>query len=200
MGNVRAKAETKKMAYIDIGKAKKFEVTQIESSSPFITAEEIPTGDPTKGRDSVRIEITVAPGMPTGLLSAKLVVHFKDDLRPRANFFLYGIVVDDIEVSPLVVQFTVGNPGGDNADLAKTLSITNYVEDSPLEITGVEVPENLIETSIETITDGKQFAITVSPTEKMLALTSDFEGKIKIKTNNPEYEILEVPFRVKTGQ
>jgi len=195
MGNVRANAETKKMAYIDIGKAKKFEVTKVESSSPFITASEILTGDPTMGRDSIDIELTVAPGIPTGLLSEKVVIHFKDDLRPRANFFLYGIVVEDIEVSPLVLQFNVGNP-----DLSKTLTITNYIEDFPLEITGVDAPGNLMKTSVKALEAGRKFEITVTPTEELLSLASDQEGSIKIKTNNPQNEVVEVPFRVKIRQ
>lgn len=199
MGNVRRNGRTTKTAHIDIGKAKKYEVTKVESSTPFITARELPGSDPTKGRDSIHIEVTAAPGMETGLLSEKVIIHFKDDLRPRANFFLYGIVVDDIEVSPLVLQFTVDNPGSENPDMTGTLKITNYIEDFPLEIDGVEGPEDLMQTSVKTLEAGRTFEITATATEKMLSLTSDQQGNIKIKTNNPEFEILEVPFRIKVG-
>ena len=196
MGNVRKNAETKKKTFIDIGKAKKYEVTRVESSSPFVTAREIVSETTSKGPDSVGIEITIAPGIPAGLLSEKIVVHFKEDLRPRAKFFLYGIVVDDIEISPLVLQFTVGHTDTGQSIPGKLLTITNYMDDFPLEITGIDVPGGIMKTSVKILEPGRKFEITAEATENMFSPGVDSRGNIRIKTNNSQYEVLEVPFRV----
>ena len=101
LGNVLRNRQTIHDVAIDINRSKSIKVSEITSSSEFISARVVEPADTTKPPDSIHIAIAVGPCLESGLLSEKVVVNFKDSLRARVDYYLYGIIVAAIEVPPL---------------------------------------------------------------------------------------------------
>jgi hypothetical protein len=196
LDNVRGNSQTIKDVYIKVKRSLNIEVADIQSSSEFITAREVKPADSTAKIDSIQIEITLGPGLVGGLLSESVVISFKDDRRPKANFFLYGIIVDDIEVSPLRVTYVVSGSTLDIPNMTRKLTVTNYIEDRPLEIVDLTTPGNYLDMTIKTLIEGQKYEISAVANEKVLAVDSTLENKIHISTNNPEKRIIKIPFTV----
>jgi hypothetical protein len=171
-------------------------VEKIVSSSEFIAAREVKPDDSTAQEDSVHFEIIIGPGIKSGLLSEQVVISFKDDVRAPAKIFVYGIVVDDIEVSPLKLTYVVTGDSLQREHMSRKLTVTNYDEDHPLEIIDVTTPGDFLDMTVKTLEDGRQMEITAVATEKVLGIRDELDNKIHIITNNPDMRIVKVPYTV----
>lgn len=196
LGNVRRNAQFVKDVYIPVDKMVRYEVTQVESSSPLITAREIVPEDSTAKPDSLHFQIVIDPGLDIGLMSEKVVIHFKDDIRARANYFLYGIVVDDIEVAPLRLSYVVSGTEIDIPNSTRKLILTNYYKELPLEIIDIQTPGGNLDFTVKEVKKGEEYQIMAAANDKMLAVDSTLDSRIVITTNNPDMRQIKIPFQV----
>jgi hypothetical protein len=196
MGDIRRNGRSIEFGYINVHKGQKYEVSNITSSSEFISAREGLPADSTEKPDKIGVEITIGPGLDTDLLSESVTVRFKDSIRSNVKFHLYGIVRDDIEITPLRLTYVLADTIPDPRILSRTLKVVNYYDDLPLEIVDAQAVGEYLALSIETIEEGQKFEITATATDKAMAVDSDFAGDIVINTNNPDMRRLKVPFKI----
>ncbi len=196
MDNVRRNAQVIKDVYIPIDKMTTYDVSEIVSSSKFITVKQVFPDDSAAVRDSLHFQILIGPGLDVGLMSETVVIHFEDNKKARANYFLYGIVVDDIEVAPLRLSYVVSGTAIDIPNSTRKLTLTNYLKEMSLEIIDVLTPGKNLDFTITETKKGEEYQIMAVANDKMLAVDSTLESKIIITTNNPEMRQIKVPFRV----
>ncbi len=196
MGNVLSQSRTVKDVYVELEDQKNVVVSDITSSSDFISAEEIRPADTTAPRDSLHFQITIEPGLKPGLLSDDVVVGFKDDVRPRLKLYMYGIIVDEIEVTPLRLNYIVSGEVLDTANQTRKLTVINYVDSLPLEIIDVNTPGKQLDFNVSPVDPGKKYEIMATANDKIMAVDSTLDSRIVITTNNPNMRLIKIPFTV----
>jgi len=194
--NIRSNDQVVKEAHIALGDLDNIEIAEITTSSEFIKARQLPSSDTLQGQKRIKIEITIGPGLKAGLLSESVTVRFKDDIKPKAQLPLYGVVVDDVEVTPLTLTYVITDSINDPAKLLRRLVITNYREDQPLEIGEVRDPGNYLDLFVRPMDAGKKFEVTVKMKEPPPSVDSVLSGEILINTNSQKQPVVKVPYRI----
>lgn len=195
VGSLRTHGQVVKEAYVTTGKHKALRIEDITTSSEFITARHVEPPDTARdGR--FKIEVTIGPGLPPGLLSETVTVSFVNDLRPRAQLYVYGLIVEDVEVTPLTLTYVIPDSAGDSRNLSRTLTVTNHNEQLPLEILDVRTQDDCLDFYITPVKPGQSFIVTATAGDALQSVDSTTRNTIVITTNNPDYGVLEVPFSV----
>jgi hypothetical protein len=198
--NIRKNGRTVKSAFVEVYQGVKYEVSEITTTSELISVRQVTPDDSIKKARQIEFEISVGPGLETGLLSESVSISFKNDARAKAQYFLYGIVVDDIEVTPLRLTYVINSSTIDPKNQTRKLTVVNYQEELPLELIDVSSVGDYLALEVKTVEEGQKFEISAVATEKVLVVDSVLNNDITITTNNPEMRMIKVPYRVKRMQ
>ena len=141
--------------------------------------------------------VTVGPDVVDDLLNGHVTVYLSNYRRPHSRLYIYGLVVNDIEVTPQKLTFIVTDNAFSEQHLTRTMTVTNYHTDLPLEIVGVRDAQGFFEYRIDPGRAENERIVTVSGTEAMLKVDKDMRSEIIISTNNPDQRLVKIPFEVK---
>lgn len=140
--------------------------------------------------------ITLTPELPTGSINETVTVfsnlpgHLKKTLR------LSGVVFGDIEVIPLTISFIISAADTVIHKSVQNITITNHLENNPLEIVDVIDIDNMLEIIQLTVTPGQKYKLEIKPVKEKLKGVKRFDGNLKIVTNNSEYKEFIVNYKL----
>ena len=194
IGDVLSTKGTVQETSLDLGSDVPIEIADITTSSPFITARAIDGTDSTVKATQRKLEITIAPGMPAGLLSEKVTVRFKDDVRPASVLYLYGIIANDVDVTPLALAYVVSDSLKKNP--SRSVRLVNKRQDPPLEVLGATDPGGLLTVTIVESQKGQKYEVVASVGNVELAPGAVLSGNVVITTNHPAQREIKIPYRI----
>lgn len=162
----------------------------------MLTAERGEDPDTLKSNQRIKIDLAIGPGFEPGLLSESITVYYSDD-RPSSQLYLYGIVVEDIQVTPLALVYIMpDSPEDETRSESRTLKVTSNLESPALEIVDVSDPAGLLDYTVTEIEPNKSFEIeaVLKPTD--LADDAAIASNVIITTNHAEQQTIKIPVRV----
>jgi len=179
-----------KSAYLQVKDPAEIEILDIETGSPLISARKVGYGEKEKNKRIYEIEVTIGPGLPVGQFLDTVTVHSNLARKPMTILRLTGIVSGAVEVTPPSLTFMVNTKETSGRSRTKTVYITNYVKDVPLEILEVIDQDDHVEFELDPTEVEEKFKLTVTLTEEDVPEGGNLNGSIKIITNNPNYKEL----------
>lgn len=200
IGDIHKEESVTKTAFIQVKDKEVTKITDIITSSPFITAREVNYTDTIGANEKFKIEIAVSPGLPIGRIRETITVRSNLEQRPETKLGLYGNVIGDVEVKPASLSFAVRDSEDPQLRQTKKLIITNHQKDNPLEILNVYDPDNYLELEVRTKEKGSKFELQVILKGKELLKGNKFGGTIIITTNNPDEKKIVVPYKLYRGK
>jgi len=196
IGDVLASKGLVQVTTLDLGKDTTVQIGEITTSSPLVKARLIEGIDTTISSAQRKLEITIAPGLTAGLLSEKVTVRFKDDVRPASILYLYGIVVNDIEVMPLALAFVVSDSVPRQGNPSRSIRVTNKRQDPPVEVLGANDPGGLFTLTVVEKQRGQQYDVIATLGKVELAPGAVLSGNVVITTNHPGQSEIKIPYRI----
>jgi hypothetical protein len=165
-----------------------FIVSDINNSNPAIKVEK---GDRTDGKPGVLLKVTLTKAMPTGVFDDTVKMTTS---RIPLQVSVFGEVTGDLIVAPPQVSFGIVPHGGEATRMVK-LTNEGGKPIKVLAITSTAVP---VSASAQPIDGSKDYQITV----QLHRGTPDgqIRGQLQIKTDDPEQQVLNVPFYGIVGQ
>jgi len=189
-GKVKMGTEvTKEVIVSDLtGRKDPFNVSEISNSNPAIKVEKSNRPD---GKPGALLKVTLTKAMPVGAFddTVKLTTS-----RIPLQVNVFGQVEGDLSVAPAQVSFGIV-PHGQEAVRMVKLTVQGAKPIKVLGITSTAVP---VSASAEPIDGSKDYKITV----QLHRGTPDGQvrGQLEIKTDDPEQQVLNVPFYGIVGQ
>jgi hypothetical protein len=189
-GNVKQGTEvTKEVVISDLtGRKDPFTVTDVNNSNPAIKVEKTARTD---GKPGVTLKITVTKTMPAGAFddTVKMITS-----RIPLQVNVFGEVTGDLTVAPAQVSFGIVPHG---AEATRMVKLTNEGS-KPIKVLGITSTAIPVTASAEPIDGSKDYRITV----QLHRGTPDGQvrGQLQIKTDDPEQQVLNVPFYGIVGQ
>jgi hypothetical protein len=196
-GNIRRRGQATKDAYVSLRGFRDVGIDSISTTSSYIQAEEVPCTDSIKCHNKLKVAVTVGPDIDDDLLNGHVTVYLSNYRRPNSRLYIYGLVVDDIEVTPQKLTFIVTDGEFADQHLRRTINVTNYHTDLPLEIVDVTDAQGFFECRIDPGRTKNERLVTVMGTDKMMTVDKDMRSEIIISTNNPDQRLVKIPFEVK---
>jgi hypothetical protein len=195
LGNIRRTDTLEREVNVVAENPKALQITGITSSSPFISAKRIAD---TTIADTVRIRVlvTVVPGLPLGLIQETITARFNVEKNPETKLGLYGIIVDEVEITPQVLTFTVSDSTRAPGDTVRTLQVANNRPQEPLEILDIRDPDNRLTLKLEPRDVGKRYKLTATLKKQDYSFETMMSGNIILTTNNPRQKEVIVPYRI----
>jgi len=168
----------------DPGKAK---IVDISTSNPLVKARQ--EGEPVKTGDQykVKIAVTVGPGLSVGKLQEKVIIRSSDPENPEATLNLYGMITDNIEVTPDSLNFLLDDSRKFTNKKSQTITIVNYIKSSPINILGVVDSGDNLTVDVKTIEPGQRFLVMATLKDDAFGDKLQIGGSIKIQTDSKEY-------------
>lgn len=160
-------------------------VTGVGTSSPYIKARLDSVGSK---ENRYRIEVTLAPNVPVGRLSERLVVHTNSPRMPVVEVPIEGNVVGKVRVYP--GWFFFGAVGERTCSCEVTLTRT---DERDLKILKLEAPE-FITIEVVPLEPGKMYVLKATLNRK--DVTQNLRGVVRVHTDDVDQPILEIPFIV----
>lgn len=195
MGKVRQDETVSKSAFLQIKDMDKIKITDIKSSSEFITVEHVPNADLLE-ENQLEYKVTLSPGLPIGRINEEITVRSNSEERPEAKLRLSGSIVGDVEASPEAIRFTLMDTTFTTPRQSKYAVIMNHRKELPLEVLEVSDPDNKLDLELKTMIPGEKFQVTATPTEAAMRSQSNLKGKILVKTNNPDQPEVSIDYHV----
>ena len=165
-----------------------FDVSEISNSNPAIKVEKAARTD---GKPGVLLKITLTKAMPVGSFddTVKLTTS-----RIPLNVDVFGEVTGDLTVAPAQVSFGIVPHG---AEAVRMVKLTNDGS-KPVKVLGVTSSAAPVSASAEPIDGSKDYKIIV----QLHRGTPDgqIRGQLEIKTDDPEQQVLNIPFYGIVGQ
>ena len=165
-----------------------FTVTDINNSNPAIKVEKT---NRTDGKPGVMLKITVTKAMQAGAFDDTVKMTTS---RIPLQVSVFGQVTGDLSVAPAQVSFGIV-PHGQEA--TRMVKLTNE-GGKPVKVLGITSSAIPVSASAEPIDGSKDYRITV----QLHRGTPDGQvrGQLEIKTDDPEQQVLNVPFYGIVGQ
>jgi hypothetical protein len=165
-----------------------FTVSNVTNSNPAIKAELSKRPD---GKPGALLKITATKAMPTGSFDDTVKVITS---RIPLQVDVFGEVIGDLSVAPAQVSFGIV-PHGQEA--VRMVKLTNEGS-KPIKVLGITSTAVPVSASAEPINGSKDYKITV----QLQKGTPDGQvrGQLQIKTDDPEQQVLNVPFYGIVGQ
>jgi hypothetical protein len=196
-GKVSKDESVTKKAVLQILNPKETKIVGIETSSPFIRAEQGPVSSEEGYEEGVEIEVTLEPGLPPGKIHETVTVSSNLASKPEAKLYLAGLIVGDVEVTPDMLRFMYKeSQGAEKQILQHKLQIRNRSAEKTLKILKVQDPKNMLELALATIEEGRQYELTATLKNEALSVKGDTAGQLIITTNDPEQSEITVSYRV----
>ncbi len=189
-GKVKVGTEmTKEVIVSDLTNRKDpFTVSNITNSNPAIKVEKADRPD---GKPGVMLKITLTKAMPIGTFDDTVKMTTS---RIPLQVQVFGQVTGDLSVAPAQVSFGIV-PHGQEA--TRMVKLTNE-GGKPFKVLGITSTAVPVSASAEPIDGSKDYKIIV----QLHRGTPDGQvrGQLQIKTDNPEQQVLNVPFYGIVGQ
>jgi hypothetical protein len=189
-GKVKQGTEvTKEVIISDLTNRKDpFIVTDVTNSNPAIKVEKLARPD---GKPGALLKVTVTKAMPAGSFDDTINMTTS---RIPLKVDVFGQVTGDLSVDPAQVSFGIVPHGGEAMRMVK---LTN-VGSKPVKVLGITSSAVPVSASAEPIDGSKDYKIIV----QLHRGTPDGQvrGQLEIKTDDPEQQVLNVPFYGIVGQ
>lgn len=189
-GKVKQGSEvTKEVIVSDLTNRKDpFVVSDVNNSNPAIKVEKI---NRTDGKPGVLLEVTLTKAMPTGVFDDTVKMTTS---RIPLQVSVFGEVTGDLSVAPPQVSFGIVPHGGEATRMVK---LTNE-GGKPIKVLGITSTAVPVSASAQPIDGSKDYQIIV----QLHRGTPDgqIRGQLQIKTDDPEQQVLNVPFYGIVGQ
>lgn len=201
IGKVGWKDRAAKTMSIRVRDAETVKVTGIESTSEFISARMLDeTGKDERSRLLI-MEVSLAPGLPTGRISESITVHTDLPDLPTASLRVSGQVVGEVEVSPERLRFVAGAPQtGRRSNLSQRLFITSHLEEGPLEVLKVADPDDRLDFEIKPLDPGRKIMITATVKPEAVPEAGRVDGTVEVTTNAPSQQKVSVRYSAERHQ
>jgi len=171
-----------------------FEISGVKSSVPYISADvrKLEGSDVIEGKNTPQYEVTLGleDDAPIGPITAQIEVFTNHPKAKKTTLKVFGVVRALLHVTPSQLQFgtveAAMKPG-------RNLILINNREDSPVNVTGVEIDDQVFEPKIFTIEEGKRYQVTVSV--KPEAVAGNYDATLTIRTTDEQFSEISVPVR-----
>ena len=165
-----------------------FTVSNVTNSNPGIKVEQAKRPD---GKPGALLKITLTKAMPAGSFDDTVKITTS---RIPLQVDVFGEVTGDLTVAPAQVSFGIV-PHGQEA--VRMVKLTNE-GGKPVKVLGITSTAVPVSASAEPIDGSKDYKITV----QLRRGTPDGQvrGQLQIKTDDPEQQVLNVPFYGIVGQ
>ncbi len=170
------------------GRKDPFVVSDVTNSNPAIKVEKTARTD---GKPGAILKVTVTKAMAPGAFddTVKMITS-----RIPLQVNVFGTVTGDLSVAPAQVSFGIVPHGQETTRMVK---LTNEGS-KPIKVLGITSTAVPVSASAEPISGSKDYKITV----QLHRGTPDGQvrGQLQIKTDDPEQQVLNVPFYGIVGQ
>jgi len=127
---------------------------------------------------------------PTGAIAQEVVVRTDHELQDEIVIPVSGFVRPPMWATPHEVdlgEIRAGEP------VRLSVVVQNFLTE-PMEITGVQLDGESVESSVEPILEGRKYTVwvTVTPSEDS---AGRLDGTLQIRTSHPKNPVVEVPVR-----
>lgn len=138
----------------------------------------------------IPIEVSISPEAPPGQHRGTLTARLDHPRFPSLTARLHAVVEEAVQFSPRTLSF---NRAEQESGTVKEIRIVNKGE-KPIAIQGAasQIPEFEV-VEIKTVIPGKEFTVTVRL--RPPAEPGNYSGNIRIATDRPGEELIEVPLR-----
>lgn len=117
-----------------------------------------------------------------------ITIESNDPATPRLTLVMSGTATSLVDLKPMRVYVRDLKQGESRPSIVELVSKT----EEPLSILDIKSSSRLVNTSLETVEEGRQFKITLTPTNTLpRGLTS---GQVTIRTDNKAAPSLSLPF------
>lgn len=196
LDNVLASQKTFRETYINLAGFTGVTIDSIVSTSPLVSAELGEAPDTMENDQRVKLDVAIGPGLEPGLLSESITVFFGGG-RPSIQLYLYGIIVEDIQVTPLALVYVIPESTADGSwPKSRTLKVTSNLENLDLELLKVSDPAGLLDYRVTEIEPNKTFQITATLKPIELAHEASVASQVNITTNHDVQKTIKIPVRV----
>jgi len=189
-GNVKQGTEvTREVIVSDLtGRKDPFVVSDLNNSNPALKVEKLARPD---GKPGALLKVTVTKAMPVGTFDDTVKMTTS---RIPLQVNVFGDVTGDLTVAPAQVSFGIVPHG---AEAVRMVKLTNG-GGKPVKVLGITSTAIPVSASAEPIDGSKDYKITV----QLHRGTPDGQvrGELQIKTDDPEQQVLNVPFYGIVGQ
>lgn len=196
-GKIGKDEKLTKDAYVVIQNPDKTKIVDVKTSSPHIKARMV--GEPEKKNDQYRakIAITAGPGLPIGKLQDRVTVTSNDPQNHEATLDVYGVVIDNVEVQPDSINFLVDDSRKFTNTKTQSISVVNYITESPLKIKDVIDSGNNLNIDVKTIDPGVRYLVLATIKDDAFGDKPLLTGDIKIVTDNKNYGEFDIKYSAK---
>lgn len=194
MGKVNSRDMVTESVYIVAKEIETLKITDIKTSTAFISAKEVPDDAPTGERQRLRLEITVKPGMPLGGFSETVTVSTNRKNQSVITLPVYGAIVNDVEASPASLRFLLAGESISSRTRTKRLYVINHQQDRPLSIVDVKDADNRLEFDVRVREKGQKYELTVTLKEDVYSKGESVQGTIVITTDCPRQKTVAVEY------
>jgi len=165
-----------------------FLVTDVTNSNPAIKVEKLNRPD---GKPGALLKVTLTKAMPAGSFDDTINMTTS---RIPLKVDVFGQVTGDLSLAPAQVSFGIVPHGGEATRMVK---LTNEGS-KPIKVLGITSTAVPVSASAEPIDGSKDYKIIV----QLHRGTPDGQvrGQLEIKTDDPEQQVLNVPFYGIVGQ
>ena len=156
--------------------------------NPYFDAEVVPLPD----QKAVKVILRLAPGLPKGLVRAKLLLALDDPEKPFREVSILGQLVDDVAIQPETLELGDVTPGA-----AASIPLRVTLHRAGMEVRNIEVEPAWISASVvrrkilpgTTANQGFTVRFRVAETAPLGA----FQGRVRVKSSSPDQPELVVP-------
>ena len=196
-GKLRTNDTATKSIFIQILDPEKTRITDITTSSPFVSVKRVEASDSADNRTRIELEVTLSPGLLSGRINETVTAHSSLESKSKATLRLTGSIVGDVEVIPEMLRFVVKeSQSASNQNISQLLNITNNSENKLLRILGVRDPDDRLQLNVKTVEEGQKFELTATLKPDTLSTLGTQTGTIVITTNNQEQKEITVRYNV----
>ena len=171
-------------------------ITKLESSSPFITANQLETVVGDDGSGKIEIEVTLQPGFVPGPVRESITAYSNLENVSKANIRLSGTVIGDIKLTPETLRFDRNPMPGEQTSRTQKFQIANLSEERELHILKIEDPDGRLKLVLSTVEAGQKYEVQADLIEEAIGDGNYYKGKIVIMTDNPEQETAVVDYNI----
>lgn len=195
-GKVRVDEPVVRSVYMLVKDPSTTKITDLESSSPYLTAKEVGVKPMEQGEAKVEIELTLLPGYPPGKILETLKARSNLPDNKEVTLRLSGTVEGDINITPEVLRFDADPVLAAKSSPYQKVQITNLSPEKSLNILALNDPDGHINLELKTLQGGQRYEVDASLIDSSITEQSFYRGSIYIETDNPEQDTLVVDYTI----
>lgn len=198
-GKIQGNEPTSKTIALLVKDPDNTQVTDIVSSSEYITATQMSTTDDSAGA-KIELEVTINPGIPPGRLNETVTAHSNLPDHPQALLRISGEVKGDIGLVPDLLRFDRYPADSSKTTWVQKLRIIDESGHKPFHVLSVNNPHGHLKLDLETVKPGEIYEVTATLDDEALSEGTYFSGTITVQTDNPDQEMVEARYMIYNRQ